>query len=105
MFTFELAERLRAAGEPGVTVNALHPATLMDTKMALQTFGYAMSTIQDGVEATLRLAVAPELDGVSGRYFDRLREARANAQAYDRAARRRLWSLSMALAGLDERVG
>ena len=81
MFTFELAERLRAAGEPGVTVNALHPATLMDTKMALQTFGYAMSTIQDGVEATLRLAVAPELEGVSGRYFDRLREARANAQA------------------------
>ena len=105
MFTFELAERLRAAGEPGVTVNALHPATLMDTKMALQTFGYAMSTIQDGVEATLRLAVAPELEGVSGRYFDRLREARANAQAYDRAARRRLWSLSMALAGLDERAG
>jgi NAD(P)-dependent dehydrogenase (short-subunit alcohol dehydrogenase family) len=105
MFTFELAERLRAAGEPGVTVNALHPATLMDTKMALQTFGYAMSTIQDGVEATLRLVVAPELDGISGRYFDRLREARANAQAYDRAARRRLWSLSMALAGLDERVG
>jgi NAD(P)-dependent dehydrogenase (short-subunit alcohol dehydrogenase family) len=105
MFTFELAERLRAAGEPGVTVNALHPATLMNTKMALQTFGYVMSTIQDGVEATLRLAVAPELEGVSGRYFDRLREARANAQAYDRAARRRLWSLSMALAGLDERAG
>jgi NAD(P)-dependent dehydrogenase (short-subunit alcohol dehydrogenase family) len=105
MFTFELAERLRAAGEPGVTVNALHPATLMNTKMALQTFGYVMSTIQDGVEATLRLAVAPELEGVSGRYFDRLREARANAQAYDRAARWRLWSLSMALAGLDERAG
>jgi NAD(P)-dependent dehydrogenase (short-subunit alcohol dehydrogenase family) len=105
MFSFELAERLRAAGEPGVTVNALHPATLMNTKMALQTFGYAMSTIQDGVEATLRLAVAPELDRVSGRYFDRLREAQANPQAYDRAARRRLWSLSMALAGLDERVG
>mgnify|MGYP003287936009 CR=1 FL=1 len=105
MFTFELAERLRAAGEPGVTVNALHPATLMDTKMALQTFGYAMSTIQDGVEATLRLAVAPELDGVTGRYFDRLREARANPQAYDRAARERLWRLSAALTGVDEGRG
>jgi NAD(P)-dependent dehydrogenase (short-subunit alcohol dehydrogenase family) len=32
MFAFELAERLRAAGEGGVTVNALHPATLMNTK-------------------------------------------------------------------------
>jgi NAD(P)-dependent dehydrogenase (short-subunit alcohol dehydrogenase family) len=101
MFTFELAERLRAAGESGVTVNALHPATLMDTKMALETFGYAMSTVQDGVEATLRLVVAPALEGVSGRYFDGLRESRADAQAYDAEARRRLWRLSAALTGVD----
>jgi NAD(P)-dependent dehydrogenase (short-subunit alcohol dehydrogenase family) len=103
MFTFELAERLRAAGESGVTVNALHPATLMNTKMALETFGYAMSTIEDGVEATLRLAVAPELERVSGRYFDRLDDAEANAQAYDADARGRLWRLSTALTGLEER--
>jgi NAD(P)-dependent dehydrogenase (short-subunit alcohol dehydrogenase family) len=103
MFTFELAERLRAAGESGVTVNALHPATLMDTKMALETFGYAMSTVEDGVEATLRLVVAPELERVSGRYFDRLDDAEANAQAYDADARGRLWRLSTALTGLDER--
>jgi NAD(P)-dependent dehydrogenase (short-subunit alcohol dehydrogenase family) len=99
MFTFELAQRLRAAGEAGVTVNALHPATLMNTKMALDSFGYSMSTIQDGVEATLRLVVDPELEGVSGRYFDRLEEDRANAQAYDAAARARLWRLSEALTG------
>jgi NAD(P)-dependent dehydrogenase (short-subunit alcohol dehydrogenase family) len=105
LFTFELAERLRADGEQGVTVNALHPATLMDTKMAIDTFGYTMSTVQDGVEATLRLAVAPELEGVSGRYFDRLREARADPQAYDPAARRRLWDLSAALTGLDGQAG
>jgi NAD(P)-dependent dehydrogenase (short-subunit alcohol dehydrogenase family) len=103
MFTFELAERLRAAGESGVTVNALHPATLMNTKMALESFGYAMSAIEDGVEATLRLVVAPELDGVSGRYFDRLDESRANPQAYDADARRRLWRLSAALTGLNDR--
>jgi NAD(P)-dependent dehydrogenase (short-subunit alcohol dehydrogenase family) len=101
MFTIELAERLRAAGESGVTVNALHPATLMDTKMALETFGSTMSTVQDGVEATLRLVVAPELEGVSGRYFDRLHESRANAQAYDAEARTRLWRRSAALAGVD----
>jgi NAD(P)-dependent dehydrogenase (short-subunit alcohol dehydrogenase family) len=99
MFTFELAQRLRAAGETGVTVNALHPATLMDTKMALDSFGYAMSTVQDGVEATLRLVAAPELEGVSGRYFDRLDEDRANPQAYDADARARLWKLSAALTG------
>jgi NAD(P)-dependent dehydrogenase (short-subunit alcohol dehydrogenase family) len=99
MFTFELAERLRAAGETGVTVTALHPATLMDTKMAIESFGYAMSSVEEGVAATLRLAVDPEVDGVSGRYFEGLRESRANAQAYDPEARRRLWGLSEQLTG------
>jgi NAD(P)-dependent dehydrogenase (short-subunit alcohol dehydrogenase family) len=100
MFTFDLAERLRGDGA-GVTVNALHPASLMNTKMVYETFGYTMSTVEEGVEATLRLAVSPDLDGVSGRYFDRLREARAHEQAYDPEARRRLWRLSEQLAGLD----
>lgn len=93
LFTVKLAERLRAEGVE-VTVNALHPASLMNTKMVHEWFGYTMSTIEDGVEAVLHLAIAPELDGVSGRYFDRLREARAHDQAYDPEARDRLWRLS-----------
>jgi NAD(P)-dependent dehydrogenase (short-subunit alcohol dehydrogenase family) len=93
MFTFELAERLRGE-DAGVTVNALHPASLMNTKMVYESFGYTMSTVEDGVEATLRLAISPELEGVTGRYFDRLREARPNKQADDAEARRRLWRLS-----------
>jgi hypothetical protein len=74
----------------------------MNTKMALDSFGYAMSTIQDGVEATLRLVADPELEGVSGRYFDRLDEDRANPQAYDADARARLWKLSADLVHLGE---
>jgi NAD(P)-dependent dehydrogenase (short-subunit alcohol dehydrogenase family) len=100
MFTFELAERLRAAGEEGVTVNALHPATLMNTKMVTESVGYTMSTIEDGVEATLHLALSPELGEVTGAYFDRLQPARADDQAYDPQARQRLWNLSEKLAGL-----
>src|SRR6266511_5273313 len=48
MFTVELAERLRAAGETGVIVNALHSATLMNTKMAMESFGYTMSIVEEG---------------------------------------------------------
>jgi len=99
-FTFELAERLRAAGNTGVTINALHPASLMNTKMVYESFGYTMSTIADGLEATLRLVVAPELQAVSGRYFDRLKQARAHRQAYDATVRRRLWRVSEGLVGL-----
>jgi NAD(P)-dependent dehydrogenase (short-subunit alcohol dehydrogenase family) len=92
-FTFELAERLRAAGDD-VSVNVLHPATLMNTKMVYESFGYTTSTVEEGVAATLRLAIAREVDGVSGRYFNQLREDKAQAQAYDPDARRRLWELS-----------
>ena len=99
MFTFELAERLRAEDD-GVTVNALHPASLMNTKMVYESFGYTRSTIEEGVEATLRLAVSPELNGVSGHYFDGQGEARAHEQAYDPDARRRLRRLSEGLTGL-----
>jgi NAD(P)-dependent dehydrogenase (short-subunit alcohol dehydrogenase family) len=94
MFTFELAQRLSDAG---VTVNALHPATLMDTKMVRETFGRSMSSVEEGKEATLRLIASPELEGVTGGYFDGTREARADDQAYDPEARRRLWELSKEL--------
>jgi len=96
MFTMELAGRLQGTG---VTVSALHPASLMDTKMVRGTFGYTMSTVEEGAEAVVRLAASPELEGATGRYFDGTREARANRQAYDAEARRRLWALSEELCG------
>ncbi len=96
MFTFKLAEQLRGTG---VTVNALHPASLMDTKMVQSTFGYNMSTVEEGTEAVVRLVVSPEVDRVTGSYFDGKREACANRQAYDAQARDRLWVLSEQLCG------
>jgi hypothetical protein len=58
------------------------------------------STIADGVEATMRLITAPPERTGTGRYFNRLDESRANDQAYDADARRRLRALSDGLAGL-----
>jgi NAD(P)-dependent dehydrogenase (short-subunit alcohol dehydrogenase family) len=99
MFSFELAERLRAEGSD-VAVNALHPASLMNTKMVYESFGYTLSTVEEGLEATLRLATSSELEGVTGRYFDGLQDALAHPQAYDEEARDRLWRLSEELVGL-----
>jgi len=96
MFTFELAEHLK---DTGVSVNALHPASLMNTKMVHSTFGYTMSTVEEGTEAVVRLAVWQEVEGVTGRYFDGKREARANRQAYDPRVRKRLWIVSEQLCG------
>ena len=92
MFSFELAQRPGTGG--GVTVNALHPATLMETKMVRDHIGRARSTVSEGVEALTRLAVGSELEGTTGAFFDGLDESRADGQAYDPEARRRLWDLS-----------
>jgi NAD(P)-dependent dehydrogenase (short-subunit alcohol dehydrogenase family) len=99
-FTFELSERLRADGATGISATALHPATLMPTKLVFETVGRTVDTLEQGVAATLRLVIDPELDGVSGVYFDGLEEASADPQAYDKDTRVRLWDLSERLCGL-----
>jgi NAD(P)-dependent dehydrogenase (short-subunit alcohol dehydrogenase family) len=95
LFTVELARRV-AADE--VTVNALHPASLMDTRMVRESFGPPIAPVSEGVEAVVRLVVDPALDGVTGRYFDGTRESTPHAQARDARARARLWELSERLA-------
>lgn len=96
---FELADRVAGTG---VTVTSLHPATYMPTKIVLAQAGRSVDTLQEGVDATVRLAVAPELEGVSGRFYDRQAEARAHPQAYHPEARRRLWALSRELTGAPD---
>jgi NAD(P)-dependent dehydrogenase (short-subunit alcohol dehydrogenase family) len=94
MFTFELARRL----DPGrVTANCLHPGSLMPTKIVAQSWGRTIDTLEQGIDATVRLITDPGLDGVSGRYFDGRQESTADGQAYDDEARERLWKLSEAL--------
>jgi len=89
MSTFDLADELAGEGVD-VTVNALHPATFMDTAMVRETGGRPLSTVAEGLAATLRLVTSPELDHVTGRFFDGTRDARAHEQAYDPTARAEL---------------
>ncbi len=92
LFTFDLAAEL---DRDGVTVNALHPATFMPTKIVSS----PISTIAQGVEATMRLIAAPDAETGTGRFYNSLDEGRANDQAYDLAARRQLRELSERLTG------
>ena len=94
MFTFELAERLTQAGGAKPTVNAIHPATLMETKMVRDHIGRARTTVAEGVEALSRLVASDEVEGTTGRFFDGLEESSVDPQAYDAEARWRLWALS-----------
>jgi NAD(P)-dependent dehydrogenase (short-subunit alcohol dehydrogenase family) len=96
MFTIDLADELRGSG---VTVNALHPATYMNTSMVRAAGITPWSTVEEGAEAILNLATSAALEGRSGLYFNGQSEARADAQAYDAEARRRLKAISLELTG------
>ena len=96
MFTIDLAGEFEGTG---VIANALHPSTYMNTTMVKRSGISPMSRVEDGAEAILQLAVSPKLEGRSGLYFNVLNEARANPQAYDAEARRKLRALSLELTG------
>lgn len=94
LFTIDLAEELEGTG---VIVNALHPATLMDTPMVTRLGAPPRATVAEGADAVMQLVTSPDIG--SGGYFVGLRSGRANDQAYDEEARARLWRLSEELTG------
>jgi NAD(P)-dependent dehydrogenase (short-subunit alcohol dehydrogenase family) len=99
LFTFDLADELKGRN---VTANALHPATFMDTTMVRRSGMQPASKVEEGGEAILRLIASPGLEDKTGLYFNGLREARADPQAYDAAARGRLRALSFELVGMAD---
>jgi NAD(P)-dependent dehydrogenase (short-subunit alcohol dehydrogenase family) len=99
MFTIDLHEEV---ADKGVTVNSLHPATYMNTTMVRQSGTTPLSTVEEGADAIMHLVLSPDIEGRGGRFFDRMSEARAHAQAYDETARARLRALSLRVSGLEE---
>jgi NAD(P)-dependent dehydrogenase (short-subunit alcohol dehydrogenase family) len=99
LFTIDLAKEL---AERGITVNCLHPATYMNTTMVRLSGVQPISTVEQGGAAIMQLVDSPALAGRSGLYFSGMNESRANPQAYDEHARRRLRTLSFDLVGLAD---
>ncbi len=105
--TYALARRLTGTG---VTVNALHPgitATKIIGDVApplarpfLGLITRVLLTPEQGARTALYLATAPAVEGVSGHYFVREKEARSVPLSYNVALQERMWALSARLTGV-----
>jgi NAD(P)-dependent dehydrogenase (short-subunit alcohol dehydrogenase family) len=101
-FTYELAHRLEGSQ---VTANALHPG-FVATHFGLEqrdgpphaVTGGRIPTAE-GADTLVYLASSPEVQGVSGKYFDQRRAVASSEASYDRAAAHRLWEISARLTG------
>lgn len=104
LFTYELARRLEGTG---VTVNALHPG-FVRTNFGRSTTGLLgklmmpivqlMAINEDkGAETSIYLASSPEVEGVTGKYWDEKKAISSIDHSYDEAIQKRLWDVSEAM--------
>lgn len=111
LFTYQLARRLQGSG---VTVNCLHPG-FVATQFGKNNgglIGLGLSLVQrvgaispeQGAETTLYLATSPEVEGITGRYFDQKKAVESSKMSQDEETARRLWEISLELTGLKEKT-
>lgn len=96
LFTVELARRIG----PQVAVNALHPG-VVSTKLLTEGFGMkGRESLAEGAATSVLLALAPELKGVTGRYFSHSKEAPMAGAARDRELAAAFYEKSCELVGV-----
>lgn len=97
LFTYALARRLQGTG---VTANCLHPGVIR-TKLLRAGFGerYPGATPEEGARTSVYLASSPDVENVSGRYFENCRPVRSSPQSNDRELQERFWQVSERLVG------
>jgi NAD(P)-dependent dehydrogenase (short-subunit alcohol dehydrogenase family) len=107
LFTYELARRLEGTG---VTANVLHPGFVatgfgrnvpgMMSRIMGLLHRFALSP-EAGARTTIYLASSPEVEGVSGKYFDKSKAASSSKGSHDREAQRRLWEISEEMTRIE----
>ncbi|MGE0392893.1 MAG: SDR family oxidoreductase [Vicinamibacterales bacterium] len=106
MCGYVLARRLAGAG---VTVNALHPgvvSTFVGREMGpafdfmqrilLRPFA---SSPEQGAQTSVYLAASPDVNGVTGGYFEKCAPRRSSTASYNEVTQERVWATSVAQLG------
>jgi retinol dehydrogenase 12 len=105
LFTFELARRLEGTG---VTANAVHPGLarsglMRESPAIMRWFVWLASAPPERVATDIiRLAILPEFERINGKFLHKTKEIKAPAYAHNREAQKKLWDISLELAGLSK---
>ena len=108
LFTYELDRRLRGTG---VTANCLHPGVVrtgIGNKSGKWLFSLAWSLFkpfminpEKGAATSIYLASSPDVEGVSGKYYENCKEKRSSEDSHDAALAEKLWKISAEMTGLE----
>lgn len=110
LFSHELSKKLQGTG---VTVNSLHPGVVLAT--ILKSFisfpmvssaiaymvEYLFNTPEEAAQTSVCLAVDPDLEKTSGKYFMNLKEDKSSPESTDDEISEWLWKKSEELVGLS----
>lgn len=110
-FTYDLARRLEGSG---VTANAFNPALVRtnictDSGWLIRTAKRVMDRFsglspEEGADTGTWLASSSDIEGITGRYFQRRHAARSSRASYDLTAQQRLWRISEELTGISREL-
>jgi NAD(P)-dependent dehydrogenase (short-subunit alcohol dehydrogenase family) len=108
LFTYELARRLQGTN---VTANCLHPGFVASNfaynngwfvRLGMSFMSGRISA-EDGAKCSIYLASSPEVEGVSGKYFNYdLKETRSSEESFNQDTAGRLWEISKKLVAIHK---
>jgi len=97
LFTYKLADQLK---NDGVTVNAVHPG-LINTKLLLAGSNIDGASIKEGAVTSVYLASSNEVENVTGKYFEKMKEVSSSDDSYNKEYQKKMWNVSSQMVGLD----
>jgi NAD(P)-dependent dehydrogenase (short-subunit alcohol dehydrogenase family) len=94
MFSMDMAVELE---EYKISVNSLHPGTYLNTNMVRNAGIKPWGEAESGAAALVHLAISSNLEQITNKYFNVIKESRADPQAYDKDARKKLKEVTVEL--------
>jgi len=104
-FSNELARRLEGNG---VTVTSFSPG-FCSTRLSRESSGFSQwfvrriaKSAENGARTGVYLAVSPDIEKVTGKYFINLKEVKSSERSYDQEIGKRVWKISEEMTGLTD---